>query len=90
VSATTQTSPFVRRARLQSFSADCALPIGLKVIFEQTAAAGEVALERVTTNAKAARLARRQGTSPHPIWLGRQCEYSFAGVRGQPSGAARR
>ena len=78
VFATTHPSPFVRRARLRSFIADCALPSGLKVIFEQTAAAGELAMERLTANAtRAARLARRQGVSPHPIWLGRQCDYTL-------------
>lgn len=75
---TTHPSPFVRRARLKSFIANCALPSGLKVIFEQTAAASELAMERLTANAtRAARLARRQGVLPHPIWLGRQCDYAL-------------
>lgn len=75
---TTHPSPFVRRARLQGYIADCALPSGLKVIFEETAAAAEVATRRLTANAtKAARLARRQGVSPHPIWLGGQCDYTL-------------
>ena len=75
---TTHPSPFVRRARLRSFIADCALPSGLKVIFEQTAAAGELVMEGLTANAtRAARLARRRGVSPHPIWLGRRCDYAL-------------
>ena len=78
VFATTHPSPFVRRMRLRSFIANCALPSGLKVIFEQTAAAGELVMERLTANAtRAARLARRHGVSPHPIWLGRQCDYTL-------------
>ncbi len=91
VFATTHPSPFVRRARLRSFIANCALPSGLKVIFEQTAEAGELAMQRLTANAtKAARGARRQGVSPHPIWLGRQCDYTLfnSPLAGRRSGFA--
>ncbi|MGA8169366.1 MAG: hypothetical protein WB816_00790 [Methylocystis sp.] len=75
---TTHPSPFVRRMRLRGFIANCALPSGLKVIFEETAAANEFAMERLTAAAaKAARLARRQGAAPHPIWLGRHWDYTL-------------
>jgi hypothetical protein len=54
------------------------LPSGLKVIFEQTAEVDGLAMERLTANAtKAACFARRQGVSPHPIWLGKQCDYTL-------------
>lgn len=51
-------------------------------------------MERLTANAtKAARFARRQGGSPHPIWPVRQCDYTLfnsplAGRAGRGSGTS--
>jgi LPS-assembly lipoprotein len=92
--ATTHPSPFVRRARLRSFVANCALPSGLKVIFEQTAEADGLAMEPLTANAtKTARFARRQGGLASPDLAGKTMrlyafQFAARGGAGRGSGTS--